>query len=59
MPCYTYKCPNPDCGAEFEKIVSVPDPDLKQNCSLCGAESPTITPIGKTGIAFRFNYMEP
>lgn len=36
MPNYTYKCMNPSCGEEFEKVLPVSQFDEPQTCTVCG-----------------------
>lgn len=58
MPTYDYKCPQ--CGTEFEQIVSKPDPSIPQPCPKCEASSPTFIPQGgRDKVRFLFNYMAP
>ena len=58
MPTYDYKCPQ--CGHEFDKIVSKPDPDVPQPCPKCETPSQSFIPQGsRNKIKFLFNYMCP
>lgn len=58
MPTYNYKCQ--ECGTEFERIVSKPDPDIPQPCIKCEANSISFIPQGgRNGVKFLFNYLAP
>ena len=35
MPLYEYKCPNPKCGAEFERLLSFKEGEQPQECPKC------------------------
>lgn len=36
MPLYEYRCPNPKCGHEFERLLKHSERDDPQPCEKCG-----------------------
>lgn len=57
MPLYIFRCTN--CDHQFEKIVTKFDVTQIVPCPQCSSDSKYELPQGKTGISFRFNYLEP